>query len=112
MPDHKIGTREEWEAARAEVARLEAEQAERDQEIKAKRLELPWVPVEKAYQSDTEHGKKSLEDLFDGRAQLLAYNIMFGPDFSSSSTATIATNPALRVPLLNAIQSALRSVNG
>jgi len=43
MPDHKIGTREEWEAARAELARLEAEQAERDQEIKAKRLELPWV---------------------------------------------------------------------
>ena len=41
MPDHKTGTREEWEAARAELAKLEAEQAERNNEIKEKRRELP-----------------------------------------------------------------------
>jgi len=37
----KIGTREEWQAARDELAKLEAEQAERNEEIKRKRLELP-----------------------------------------------------------------------
>jgi predicted dithiol-disulfide oxidoreductase (DUF899 family) len=81
MPEHKTGTREEWEEARAELAKLEAEQAERNQEITKKRRELPWVPVEKEYEFDTEDGKKSLAELFDGRSQLLAYNIMYGPDY-------------------------------
>ncbi len=81
MPEHKVGTREEWEAARGELAKLEAEQAERNEEIKKKRLELPWVPVEKDYEFDTEAGKKSLPELFEGRSHLLAYNIMFGPDY-------------------------------
>src|ERR1700716_4548492 len=82
MADQRIGTREEWQAARDELAKLEAEQAERNEEIKRKRLGLPWVRVEKEYEFDTEDGKKTLADLFDGRSQLLAYNIMFGPDYT------------------------------
>jgi predicted dithiol-disulfide oxidoreductase (DUF899 family) len=82
MPEHMIGTREEWQAARDELAKLEAEQATRNEEIKQKRLDLPWVPVEKEYEFDSEDGKKTLAELFDGRSQLLAYNIMFGPDYT------------------------------
>jgi predicted dithiol-disulfide oxidoreductase (DUF899 family) len=82
MPEHKVGTREEWQAARDGLAKLEAEQAQRNEEITRKRLELPWVAVEKEYEFDTVEGKKSLAELFDGRTQLLAYNIMFGPDYS------------------------------
>jgi predicted dithiol-disulfide oxidoreductase (DUF899 family) len=85
MPEHKTGTREEWEAARDELAKLEAEQAERNREIVKKRRELPWVPVEKEYEFDTEDGKKSLAELFDGRSQLLAYNIMYGPDYTKGA---------------------------
>src|ERR687884_2253673 len=85
MPEHKIGNREEWQAARAELAKLEAEAAERNEEIKKKRLELPWVAVEKEYEFDTEDGKKTLAELFDGRSQLLAYNIMFGPDYEKGA---------------------------
>jgi predicted dithiol-disulfide oxidoreductase (DUF899 family) len=81
MPEQTIGTREEWQAARDDLAKLEAEQAERNEEIRRKRLALPWVPVEKEYEFDTEDGKKTLAELFDGRSQLLAYNIMFGPDY-------------------------------
>jgi predicted dithiol-disulfide oxidoreductase (DUF899 family) len=81
MPEHKTGTREDWQAARDELARLEAEQAERGAEIRRKRRELPWVPVEKEYEFDTEDGKKTLAELFDGRSQLLAYNVMYGPDY-------------------------------
>jgi predicted dithiol-disulfide oxidoreductase (DUF899 family) len=80
MPE-RTGTREEWEAARAELAKLEAEGAEREKTIIEKRRELPWVPVEKEYEFDTEDGKKSLSELFDGRSQLIAYNIMYGPDY-------------------------------
>ncbi|HEX2393406.1 MAG TPA: DUF899 family protein [Solirubrobacterales bacterium] len=82
MPEQTIGTREDWQAAREELARLEAEQAERGEEVKRKRLALPWVPVEKEYEFDTEQGRKTLAELFDGRSQLLAYNIMFGPDYT------------------------------
>src|SRR3954449_3286851 len=102
MSEHKVGTREEWQggrggraeargaraqrgggrrAAREEPAKLEAEQAQRGEEISRKRRELPWVPVEKQYEFDTELGKKTLAELFDGRTQLLAYNIMYGPDY-------------------------------
>jgi predicted dithiol-disulfide oxidoreductase (DUF899 family) len=81
MPEHTTGTREEWEAARSELAKLESEQAERNREIAEKRRALPWVPVEKEYEFDTEVGRKSLTELFDGRSQLLAYNIMYGPDY-------------------------------
>ncbi|HTT89352.1 MAG TPA: DUF899 family protein [Acidimicrobiales bacterium] len=79
---HTVGTREDWQAARAELAQLEAEQAERNAEVTKKRRELPWVAVEKEYRLDTEEGKKDLAELFDGRSQLLAYNIMFGPDYA------------------------------
>jgi predicted dithiol-disulfide oxidoreductase (DUF899 family) len=85
MSEHKIGTREEWQTARDELAKLEAEQTQRNEEIKKKRLELPWVPVEKEYEFDTEDGKKTLAELFDGRSQLLAYNIMFGPDYENGA---------------------------
>src|SRR5919197_3066346 len=81
MLEHKIANREEWHAARDELAKLEAEQAERNEELKRKRRELPWVPVEKEYEFETEDGKKTLAELFDGRSQLLAYNIMYGPDY-------------------------------
>src|SRR2546429_9190337 len=81
MPDVKIGTQEEWQAARAELAKLEAEHAQLAQKVTEQRRQLPWVPVEKEYEFDTEDGKKTLADLFDGRSQLLAYNIMFGPDY-------------------------------
>jgi predicted dithiol-disulfide oxidoreductase (DUF899 family) len=67
MPEHTIGTREEWQAARDELAALEARQAELNDEVVAKRLELPWVPVEEAYELDTDEGKRPLADLFDGR---------------------------------------------
>ena len=47
--------------------------------------DLPWVPVEKDYEFDTEEGTKTLAELFDGRSQLLAYNIMFGPDYKAGA---------------------------
>jgi predicted dithiol-disulfide oxidoreductase (DUF899 family) len=81
MPDQRTGTREEWQAARADLAKLEAEYAELGQKVTEHRRQLPWVAVEKEYVFDTEEGKKTLAELFDGRSQLLAYNIMFGPDY-------------------------------
>src|SRR2546421_6105729 len=85
MPEHEIGTREEWEAARDELAKLEAEHAELGQRVTEQRRQLPWVAVEREYQFDTEDGRKTLAELFDGRSQLLAYNIMFGRDYTNGA---------------------------
>src|SRR4051794_12141030 len=81
MPDPTIATREEWQSARDELAKLEAEHAELGRKVIEQRRGLPWVPVEKEYEFDTEDGTKTLAELFDGRSQLLAYNIMYGPDY-------------------------------
>src|SRR5438105_4397992 len=82
MPDTKVGTREEWEAARAQLSKLEADYAELGTKVTEQRRQLPWVPVEKEYTFDTEDGTKTLDELFEGRSQLLAYNIMYGPDYT------------------------------
>src|SRR3954471_813157 len=78
----RTATHEEWQAARDELAKLEAEYAQLGQKVTEQRRQLPWVPVSKEYEFDTEDGKKTLAELFEGRSQLLAYNIMFGPDYT------------------------------
>jgi predicted dithiol-disulfide oxidoreductase (DUF899 family) len=83
MPE-KVGTREEWLAARNELLERENEHAERSEELARQRRELPWVPVEKEYTFATDEGTKTLAELFDGRSQLLAYNIMFGPGYTGA----------------------------
>src|SRR5258705_4577625 len=85
MPEHKIGTSEEWQAARDELAKLEVEHTELGNKVTEQRRQLPWVPVEQEYVFDTQDGKKTLAELFDGRSQLLAYNIMFGPDYENGA---------------------------
>jgi predicted dithiol-disulfide oxidoreductase (DUF899 family) len=82
MTDHLTGTQEEWRATREELAKLEAEYAELGRKVTERRRALPWVKVEKEYEFDTTEGRRTLAELFEGRSQLLAYNIMFGPDYS------------------------------
>jgi predicted dithiol-disulfide oxidoreductase (DUF899 family) len=84
MTEHKVGTREEWVAARSELLERENEHAKRSEELARRRQELPWVPVETDYSFATEEGTKTLADLFEGRSQLLAYNIMFGPSYTAA----------------------------
>ena len=62
MTEHKVGTQEEWQTARDELAGIEAEHAELGRKVAEKRRELPWVPVDKNYELDTAEGKKTLAD--------------------------------------------------
>jgi predicted dithiol-disulfide oxidoreductase (DUF899 family) len=52
-------------------------------ELAQQRRELPWVPIEKEYRFDTDDGKRALDELFDGRSQLLVYHFMFGPSYEA-----------------------------
>ena len=49
MTSHKIASREEWLAARAELLKREKEVTRMNDDLARKRRELPWVPVRKAY---------------------------------------------------------------
>jgi predicted dithiol-disulfide oxidoreductase (DUF899 family) len=83
MTEHRVGTREEWQAAREELLTKEKELTRRNDELARQRLELPWVPIEKEYSFETDQGTKSLAELFDGRSQLLIYHFMFGPKYEA-----------------------------
>jgi len=109
MTEHRIGTQEEWQAARDELLAQEKEHTRRGDELAAKRRELPWVPVEKEYTFETEGGAKTLAGLFDGRSQLMVYHFMFGPDYEAGCPVctSIADTLAPQVPHLKAKDTTL-----
>jgi predicted dithiol-disulfide oxidoreductase (DUF899 family) len=83
MPNEVV-SRDEWKAAVEKVHERERELGRLDEEIAKERQELPWVRVDKEYSFDTEDGKKTLVELFDGRSQLLVYHLMFGPTYEGA----------------------------
>jgi predicted dithiol-disulfide oxidoreductase (DUF899 family) len=90
MADHRIGTREEWLAARLELLAREKEHTRLGDELARQRRQLPWVRVEKEYLFDTDDGARTLAELFDGRSQLLVYHFMFGPEYTAGCPACSA----------------------
>src|SRR5215813_7057631 len=83
MPEHRTATRDEWDAARAELLKREKELTRMSDELARQRRELPWLLVDKAYKLQTADGRKTLAELFDGRSQLVVYHFMFGPDYDA-----------------------------
>ncbi|HWX88449.1 MAG TPA: DUF899 family protein [Solirubrobacteraceae bacterium] len=67
MTEHEIGSREEWQAALNELAKLEAEQADLNEKIKEKRLALPRPRLRQrrvfAWTDDADAGNRSLVDV-------------------------------------------------
>jgi len=82
---HRTGTREQWREERLALLEREKEHTRRGDELARVRQEVPWVEVGKDYVFDTPDGRGTLAELFDGRSQLLAYNIMFGPDYANGA---------------------------
>jgi predicted dithiol-disulfide oxidoreductase (DUF899 family) len=78
MTDRRTGARKEWLAARRELLDAEKELFRQKDALARRRQELPWVPVEKEYEFETDQGTKPRAELFDGRSQLLVYHFMFG----------------------------------
>ena len=87
MPSQTIGTPEEHLAARLKLLRAEKELTRRSDELARQRRQLPWVAVDKEYVFDAADGPLTLRELFDGRAQLLVYHFMFGPDWEAGCPA-------------------------
>jgi predicted dithiol-disulfide oxidoreductase (DUF899 family) len=80
---HKTATREEWLEARLALLAAEKALTRQSDALARQRQALPWVRLDKDYRFDTEQGRQSLADLFQGRSQLLVYHFMFGPGWTA-----------------------------
>jgi predicted dithiol-disulfide oxidoreductase (DUF899 family) len=74
-----VAAPEKWLAARRELLREEKEFTKSRDRLAARRRELPWVKVDKAYAFESTGGRVALAELFEGRSQLVIYHFMFGP---------------------------------
>src|SRR5438876_10484742 len=78
MTDHRIGTREQWAAAREELLAREKEHTRLGDELARQRRELPWGRVGTDYRFDTDDGTRTLIERFDGRGQLPIHRFVSG----------------------------------
>ena len=79
VTNHRTVSHEEWVAERKALLVKEKEFNRLRDELSAKRRELPWERVTKKYVFDGPRGAETLEQLFDGRSQLVLYHAMFDP---------------------------------
>ncbi len=92
MTSHATGTRNDWLVARVDLLAAEKELTRQSDALAERRQALPWVRIDKTYQFDTDNGRKSLAQLFNGRSQLLVYH------FSSVPITRRDAHPARRSP--------------
>ena len=81
MSHPPIVNRETWRKARLELLEQEKAHTREYDRVNAQRRRLPMVEVDGSYEFDTEQGKKTLLELFEGRTQLFVYHFMFAPDW-------------------------------
>lgn len=74
-----VVSEDKWLAARRELLREEKEFTKLRDRLAARRRQLPWVKVAKAYLFDSPAGPVSLAEMFNGRSQLAIYHFMLGP---------------------------------
>ncbi len=93
-----IGTQAEWDEARRALLVREKELTRMSDALARERLALPWVPVEDTYVFDTEHGPRTLVELFDGNSQLFVYHFMFGPDWDEGCPSCSSLGDHIDLP--------------
>lgn len=83
VPHPPVASREEWLAARKELLGREKELTQQHDRVSAERRRLPMVKLNKDYVFEGPDGERSLQDLFDGRRQLIVYHFMFDPEWKA-----------------------------
>jgi predicted dithiol-disulfide oxidoreductase (DUF899 family) len=102
IPHPPIVSREQWLAERMRLLTDEKELTGHYDRVNAERRQLPMVKIEKRYVFDGPNGKTSLEDLFQGRRQLIVYHFMFDPSWDKGCTGcTSFVNALGDLSLLN-----------
>src|SRR5215207_9955277 len=97
--EHRIGTREEWLAARKDLLEREKEVTHRNDELARERQELPWVPIEKEYTFDTDEGPRRCRSSSAGARSCSSTTSCSGPP------TTRAALCARRAPTRSTVRS-------
>lgn len=80
MDDFIKGTKDQWKKAREALLVKEKEMTRKLDALAAERRRLPWVRVTKKYSFEGTDGLLELNDLFEGRRQLIVYHHMLKPN--------------------------------
>jgi predicted dithiol-disulfide oxidoreductase (DUF899 family) len=90
---HKVVSHEEWVEARKRHLVEEKRFTKVRDQLSQTRRDLPWELVDKEYVFEGQQGKRTLDQLFDGRGQLLTYHAMFNPETASEHTTWTKDSP-------------------
>jgi predicted dithiol-disulfide oxidoreductase (DUF899 family) len=85
-----VVSRDEWLAARRALLAEEKAMTRARDALSTRRRELPMVRVEKDYVFEGPNGKAHLEDLFEGRSQLIVQHFMFDPTWDEGCSSCTA----------------------
>lgn len=77
--EHPVASRAEWLEARNALLAEERAMTHALDDLRARRRQLPWVRLEKAYEFEGRDGEVRLAELFRGRSQLAIYHFMLTP---------------------------------
>jgi predicted dithiol-disulfide oxidoreductase (DUF899 family) len=91
--EHKVVSHGEWVEARKRHLAEEKKFTRLRDRLSEERRNLPWELVEKEYVFEGPQGRKTLDQLFDGRGQLVIYHAMFNPDTASEHTPWTKDSP-------------------
>jgi predicted dithiol-disulfide oxidoreductase (DUF899 family) len=83
MREPAIVSPEEWRSARQDLLVREKELTRARDALAAERRRMPWMAVDKEYSFEGPAGRVTLEDLFEGRRQLVLYRAFYGPEVTT-----------------------------
>ncbi len=101
----RIGTREEWRAARIELLVEEKALTRARDALNTKRRELPMVEVDTEYVFEGPDGRATLLDVFEGRRQLIVQHFMFDPSWDDGCPSCTAGSDEISAGLLRHLHS-------
>jgi predicted dithiol-disulfide oxidoreductase (DUF899 family) len=81
MTQHSVVDHETWLEARRELLEKEKQFTRARDALAEARRALPWERVDTRYVFEGSSGKRTLEELFEGRSQLIVYHFMFAPEW-------------------------------
>lgn len=92
--EREVVSHGEWVSRRAAFLAKEKEFTRMRDELTALRQQLPWEKVAKEYVFEGPEGKRTLEELFGRKDQLIVYHFMFDPAWESGckSCSFVADN--------------------
>jgi predicted dithiol-disulfide oxidoreductase (DUF899 family) len=93
MTTHEVVAHAEWLAARKRHLAEEKEFTRRRDQLSRERRDLPWELVDKEYVFEGQNGRQALDEIFEGRSQLVIYHAMFNPETAGEDTSWTTDAP-------------------